>query len=38
MTAPIQQAFQTHLAENPLLSRRRQGVAVKTIQGYVQDA
>jgi site-specific recombinase XerD len=33
----ILSAFQNHLAENPLPSRRRQGAAAKTIQGYVQD-
>jgi integrase/recombinase XerC len=30
-------AFCLSLAENPLPSRRRQGAAAKTIQGYVQD-
>jgi integrase/recombinase XerC len=30
-------AFRLSLAENPLPSRRRQGAAAKTIQGYVQD-
>ena len=37
MTNPILSAFQIYLAENPLPSRRRQGAAAKTIQGYVQD-
>src|SRR5450756_960040 len=37
MTNPILAAFQIYLAENPLPSRRRQGAAAKTIQGYVQD-
>jgi len=30
-------AFQAFLSESPLPSRRRQGAAAKTIQGYVQD-
>lgn len=30
-------AFRVHLTENPLPSRRRQGAAAKTIQGYLQD-
>ena len=37
MVTGILSAFQTHLAENPLPSRRRQGASAKTIQGYVQD-
>jgi len=37
MTNPILSTFQIYLAENPLPSRRRQGAAAKTIQGYVQD-
>jgi site-specific recombinase XerD len=31
------ETFRVYLAENPLPSRRRQGAAAKTIQGYVQD-
>jgi hypothetical protein len=37
MTNTFLYAFQLHLAENPLPSRRRQGAAEKTIHGYVQD-
>jgi hypothetical protein len=37
MVTGLLAAFQTHLAENPLPSRRRQGASAKTIQGYVQD-
>ena len=37
MTNPILSTFQIYLSENPLPSRRRQGAAAKTIQGYVQD-
>jgi len=37
MVTGLLSAFQTHLAENPLPSRRRQGASAKTIQGYVQD-
>ncbi len=37
MTNPLLSAFQIHLTENPLPSRRRQGASEKTIRGYVQD-
>jgi integrase/recombinase XerC len=37
MVTGLLAAFQIHLAENPLPSRRRQGASAKTIQGYVQD-
>jgi site-specific recombinase XerD len=37
MTTKLLDAFRLHLAENPLPSRRRQGAAAKTIQGYLQD-
>jgi len=37
MVTGLLTAFQIHLAENPLPSRRRQGAAPKTIQGYAQD-
>ena len=37
MTNPILESFRLSLAENPLPSRRRQGAAAKTIQGYAQD-
>ena len=37
MVTGLLAAFQIHLAENPLPSRRRQGASTKTIQGYVQD-
>jgi len=37
MVTGLLTAFQIHLAENPLPSRRRQGASAKTIQGYVQD-
>ena len=37
MVISLLTAFQIHLAENPLPSRRRQGASAKTIQGFVQD-
>jgi integrase/recombinase XerC len=37
MTNPILETFRLSLTDNPLPSRRRQGAAAKTIQGYVQD-
>ena len=37
MVTGLLTAFQTHLAENPLPSRRWQGASAKTIHGYVQD-
>ena len=36
MVTGLLTAFQTHLAENPLPSRWRQGASAKTIEGYVQ--